>query len=535
MACQREKGEINAHSVPAFVPEQQSPAAFSNQQSWKITHDVPFFVQRKLLSINCHRACSCRIAEGGETLDLGGSSRQSLNEGGLTLEYFNACRFAPHLVQPSTALKPMSNFSYEAVDSGGLKIEGSLEVIDQNEAIRRVKEMGLFPVRIVEARKPRKAANVESRGPKGRSGALKVEIKVPFLGTRVKGSVLAVFTRQLSTLIEAGMPLLRGLRILREQEESPALRKMLDSISDQIEGGGSLSEALAAHPKVFNGLYINMVKAGELSGALEITLRRLADFMEKAQKIRGKVKAAMFYPVSVMVVATGILTLLMVYIIPKFREVFDGFGIPLPAFTQFVLGLSNAIRGHIFWILGGVGLFWLALWFTGRTVSGRRFFDHLKLSMPVFGPVFKKLAISRFARTLGTLLGNGVPILQALNIVKETTGNVIVSRVVSNVHDSVKEGETIALPLKASGVFPAMVAGMVDIGEQTGALPDMLMKVADNYDDQVDNAVVSMTSLLEPIMLVFLAVIVGGIVLAMFWPIIKLIDGDGIQGGHGEE
>jgi type IV pilus assembly protein PilC len=431
--------------------------------------------------------------------------------------------------------KIMSNFSYEAVDSGGLKIEGHLEVIDQNEAVRRVKEMGLFPVRIVEARTSKRGMRNSERG-KGRrvsSGALRVEIKVPFLGGRVKGAVLAIFTRQLSTLIEAGMPLLRGLRILREQEDSLALQKILDSIADQIEGGGSLSEALAAHPKVFNGLYINMVKAGELSGALEITLRRLADFMEKAQKIRGKVKAAMFYPVSVMVVATGILTLLMVYIIPKFREVFDGFGIQLPAFTRFVLGVSTAIRGHFLWIVAGAVLVWIGVWYTGRTVGGRRFFDHLKLSMPVFGPVFKKLAISRFARTLGTLLCNGVPILQALNIVKETTGNVVVSRVISSVHDSVKEGDTIALPLKASGVFPAMVAGMVDIGEQTGALPDMLMKVADNYDDQVDNAVTSMTSLLEPIMLVFLAVVVGGIVLAMFWPIIILMNDPGVAGGGG--
>src|SRR6185437_9106236 len=263
---------------------------------------------------------------------------------------------------------------------------------------------------------------------------------------------------------------------------------------------------------------------------LEITLQRLAEFMEKAEKIRGKVKAAMFYPMSVMVIATGILSLLMVYIIPKFREVFDGFGIPLPAFTRFVLALSKAMRADFIWILAGAAVLWLAIWFTGRTVSGRRFFDHLKLSLPVFGPVFRKLAISRFARTLGTLLCNGVPILQALNIVKETTGNVVVSRVISRVHDSVKEGETIAVPLKASGVFPAMVAGMVDIGEQTGALPNMLMKVADNHDDQVDNAVTSMTSLLEPIMIVFLAVIVGGIVIAMMLAIIGIINDPGLGG-----
>jgi len=431
----------------------------------------------------------------------------------------------------------MSNYSYEAVDSGGLKIEGSLEVMDQNEAIRRVKEMGLFPVRIVEARSRR----AEGRGRKAEGGGrgavrgLKIEVRIPFLSGRVKQSVLAVFTRQLSTLIEAGMPLLRGLRILREQEESPALQKILDDIAEQIEGGGSLSEALAAHPKVFNMLYVNMVKAGELSGALEITLRRLADFMEKAQKIKGKVKAAMFYPVSVLVVATCILMLLMMFIIPKFRLVFEGFGVPLPGFTVFVLNISTLIKDHFVWLLGGVIVAWVAVLTSIRTKRGRQVFDRFKLTAPVFGPVFRKLAISRFTRTLGTLLGNGVPILQALNIVKDTTGNVVISRVISSIHDSVKEGETIAVPLKASRVFPAMVAGMVDVGEQTGALPDMLMKVADNYDDQVDNAVTSMTSLLEPIMLVFLAVVVGGIVIAMFWPIIILMNGGMDGGARGED
>jgi type IV pilus assembly protein PilC len=427
----------------------------------------------------------------------------------------------------------MSNFSYEAVDAGGLKIEGTLNVIDQTEALRRVKEMGLFPVRIVEARERWKAKAVKAKPYAARPARKDVVINIPYLSGRVKSSVLAVFTRQLATLIEAGMPLLRGLRILREQEESAALKKILDEIAERIEGGGSLSEALSAHPKVFNGLYVNMVKAGELSGALELTLRRLAEFMEKAQKIKGKVKAAMFYPCSVLVVATGIMALLMVYIIPKFREVFDGFSVPLPAFTVFVLNLSYVIKSYFGWLVGGLLLSWVLFLFAVRSRRGRRVFDRLKLTVPIFGPVFRKLAISRFARTLGTLLGNGVPILQALNIVKDTTGNVVISRVISTVHDSVKEGDTIAAPLKVSGVFPAMVAGMVDIGEQTGALPDMLMRVADNYDDQVDNAVTSMTSLLEPIMLVFLAVVVGSIVIAMFWPIIILINGgvDGDRGG----
>jgi type IV pilus assembly protein PilC len=437
----------------------------------------------------------------------------------------------------------MSNYSYEAVDAGGLKIEGKLEVGDQNEAIRRLREMGLFPVRIVEARerqRPRPSSIFSSRsstllsGRRMDGGRLRMEIRVPFLSGRVKPAVLAVFTRQLATLIEAGMPLLRGLRILREQEESPALAKIVDQISDQIEGGGSLSEALAAHPRVFNTLYVNMVKAGELSGALELTLRRLAEFMEKAQKIKGKVKAAMFYPAAVLVVASAILTLLMAYIIPKFQDLFAGLNLKMPPLTTFVLNVSHFIKADFIFVLAGFGVLAVLFSIGIRTKQGRKVFDRFKLRAPVVGPVFRKLAISRFARTLGTLLGNGVPILQALNIVKETTGNVVVGQVIATIHDSVKEGDTIAAPLKASRVFPAMVAGMVDIGEQTGALPDMLMKVADNYDDQVDNAVTSMTSLLEPIMIVFLAVVVGGIVITVFLPIIRLGTDGGLAGNPGD-
>lgn len=413
----------------------------------------------------------------------------------------------------------MSNFSYEAVDAGGLKIEGKLDVVDQNEALRRVKEMGLFPVRIVAVRELRQKQRFIQ--PKADGDRKQIVINIPYFSGRVKASVLTVFTRQLATLIEAGMPLLRGLRILREQEESPALAKILDQISEGIEGGGSLSEGLAQHPRVFNKLYVNMVKAGELSGALELTLRRLAEFMEKAQKIKGKVKAAMFYPASVLIIAFGILMALMAYVVPKFAEVLNGLGVKMPKFTIFIFGISSAIKGHFLLLMGGLVAVASLVSFVIRTKAGRRFFDGLKLHAPVFGPVFRKSAISRFARTLGTLLGNGVPILQALDIVKETTGNTIVSQVVSTVHESVKQGETVAAPLRASSVFPAMVAGMVDIGEQTGALPDMLMKVADNYDDQVDNAVTSMTSLMEPIMIVFLAVIVGSIVVALFLPILN--------------
>jgi type IV pilus assembly protein PilC len=301
-----------------------------------------------------------------------------------------------------------------------------------------------------------------------------------------------------------------------------------------IEGGSTFSEALAQHPKVFNRLFVNMVKAGEIGGVLEVVLRRLSEFMEKAQKIKGKVIAAMFYPCAVLTVATVIMGVLLVVVIPKFKEVFSGGlaqGRDLPAFTQLVMSISDAVRLHIGWtsliLLGVFIVFQLAI----HTKPGRRIFDLVKLKMPIFGPVVSKVAISRFTRTLGTLVSSGVPILQALTIVKETSGNVIISKAVSDVHESVKEGETITAPLEASHVFPPMVISMVDVGEQTGALPEMLMKIADNYDEEVDNAVASMTSLLEPIMIVFLAVVVGSIVIAMFLPLIDLMN----TVGTGEE
>jgi type IV pilus assembly protein PilC len=332
----------------------------------------------------------------------------------------------------------------------------------------------------------------------------------------------------LATLVEAGLPLLRGLRVLEKQERNATLKSIIGDLSLAIEGGSTFSEALAQHPKVFNRLFVNMVKAGELGGVLEVVLARLSEFMEKAQKIKGKVIAAMFYPIAVLVVATAILSILMVFVIPKFQEVFTGMlnGQELPGFTRIVMGISGAIRYHIFEVLGGIAAAVVLFMLFIRTKFGRRAFDKFKLKMPVIGPVVSKVAISRFSRTLGTLVSSGVPILQALTIVKETAGNVIIGGAVGAVHESVKEGETITAPLEASGVFPPMVISMVDVGEQTGALPEMLLKIADNYDEEVDNAVAAMTSLLEPIMIIFLAGIVGSIVIAMFLPLIKLMGSD---------
>jgi type IV pilus assembly protein PilC len=357
-------------------------------------------------------------------------------------------------------------------------------------------------------------------------------IQIPGLSGRVKPKVLTSFTRQLATLVDAGLPLLRGLRVLEKQERAPTLKDIIGKLAVSIEGGSTFSEGLAQHPKVFNKLYVNMVKAGELGGVLEVVLSRLAEFMEKAQKIKGKVVAAMFYPVAVMVVAVSILTLLMIVVVPKFKEIFKDMmgGSGLPAFTQFVLGISDTIAGHFFYTAGGVIAFVVLLNLALRTKPGRRLFDRFKLNVPVVGDVVKKVAISRFTRTLGTLVSSGVPILQALTIVKETSGNVIIGAAVHSVHESVKEGDTITAPLEAANVFPPMVVSMVDVGEQTGALPEMLMRIADNFDEDVDNSVAAMTSLLEPIMIVFLAVVVGSIVIALFLPLIALMGGIDSEG-----
>jgi type IV pilus assembly protein PilC len=437
----------------------------------------------------------------------------------------------------------MPKFNYVAMDSRGKETKGTLEVANQSEAIGRLKEMGFFPTKVVEMTKKEKAktdakGKVGSKVP-GKKGNLSINLKIPGLGGKVKTKTLTTFTRQLATLVDAGLPLLRGLRVLEKQERNATLKSIIAQLALSIEGGSTFSEGLAQHPKVFNRLYVNMVKAGELGGVLEVVLTRLSEFMEKAEKIKGKVIAAMFYPVAVIVVAIAILGVLMVFVVPKFELIFKDMmpGESLPGFTRFVLGISNAIANHFIVTAAVLAVFVVALLTFVRTRFGRRLFDKFKLNMPVLGPVISKVAISRFTRTLGTLVSSGVPILQALTIVKETSGNVIVGAAVSAVHESVKEGETITAPLEASNVFPPMVISMVDVGEQTGALPEMLMKIADNYDDEVDNAVAAMTSLLEPIMIVFLAVIVGSIVIALFLPLIKLMEGidagGSSQGGGG--
>ncbi len=433
----------------------------------------------------------------------------------------------------------MPKYNYVALDEKGNETKGSLECGSQNEAIGRVKDMKLFPTKITEADKEDKGAKKgKTKAPAKPKAAGKkgggINIKIPGFGG-VKPKVLTTFTRQLATLVDAGLPLLRGLRVLEKQERNANLKSILGQIATSIEGGSTFSEALAQHPKVFNRLFVNMVKAGELGGVLEVVLKRLAEFSEKAQKIKGKVKAALFYPMAVLIVAVGIMIMLMTFVVPKFKDVFGGMGITLPGFTVFVLTLSDIIRNNILATMGACAVFVVIFLLFIKTKFGRRIWDKTKLVMPPTGPVVTKVSISRFTRTLGTLISSGVPILQALTIVKETAGNVIIANAVSKIHESVKEGETITAPLESSRVFPPMVVSMVDVGEQTGALPEMLLKIADNYDEEVDNAVAAMKSLLEPIMIVFLAVIVGSIVIAMFLPLIAMItnlsgEGEGKKG-----
>ena len=425
----------------------------------------------------------------------------------------------------------MPRYTYTALDARGQESSGVLDAESQGDAVAQLRQAGYFPKNIAEEGKGAKR-KAKAAAPGGGGSALNKEIKlninIPFLEKKtIKARTLMIFTRQLATLIDAGLPLLRGLTVLSKQEPDPVLKKTIISIAESVQGGGTFSEALTGHPKIFNKLYVNMVKAGELGGVLETVLLRLAEFQEKAQKIKNKVVSAMFYPAIVLIIAIVIMAFLLVFIVPKFEAIFADMlgGKPLPALTQFVIGTSNFVKGNLLLILGaGIGL-GILYKLVARTPKGSAAIDAFKLRAPVFGDLTRKSAISRFSRTLGTLVTSGVPILQALNITRDTAGNAVVSDAISKVHDSVREGESIVQPLEASGVFPPMVISMIDVGEETGQLPEMLLKVADVYDDEVDNAVSGLTSLLEPVMIVFLAVVVGTIVIALFLPLISIITG----------
>ncbi len=431
----------------------------------------------------------------------------------------------------------MPKFTYTALDAHGQEVSDVLEAGSEQEAIQALRQAGYYPTSVVEGGKAAKAP-ARSKGkaaPKAAAGSgLKKDIKIniPFLEKKtIKPKTLMIFTRQLATLIDSGLPLLRGLTVLGKQEPDPVLRKTISKLSDTVQGGSTFSDALAQHPLIFNKLYVNMVKAGEMGGVMELVLVRLADFQEKAQKLKNKVVSAMFYPIIVLVIAVLIMAFLMVYIVPKFEQIFADMlgGKALPGLTQFVIDTSKFVQNQWLVIIGAVVALTIAYNVLAKMPKGRAMLDAIKLKLPLFGDLTKKSSISRFTRTLGTLVTSGVPILQALNITRDTAGNAVVSDAIQDVHDSVKEGESIVSPLEKSGIFPPMVVSMIDVGEETGQLPEMLLKVADVYDDEVDNTVAGLTSLLEPIMIVFLAVVVGTIVIALFMPLVSIIQG--LQGG----
>jgi len=425
----------------------------------------------------------------------------------------------------------MPRFTYVVLDSRGKESTGLIEAASINDAIGQLRQSGFFPTSVYEEGKggsrAGKAAKRAAKAARVAQPREKREGIVLFQRKKVKPKILMIFTRQLATLIDSGLPLLRGLAVLAKQERDSVLKNTINKLTDSIQGGSTFSESLAQYPLIFNDLYVNMVKAGEVGGVLELVLTRLAEFQEKAAKIKNKVAAAMVYPLIVMTMAIAIMGFLIVFIVPKFEAIFhDMLGDhPLPVITIFVIAVSRFVQAHWFIIVPFIVATIGAYKFADRTSRGKSTIDRVKLRFPLVGDIIRKTAISRFSRTLGTLVTSGVPILQALNITRETAGNVVIAHAIGQVHESVKEGESIVQPLEASAAFPPMVISMIDVGEETGQLPEMLLKIADVYDDEVDTSVAAMTAALEPIMIVFLAVVVGTIVVALFLPLISIIQG----------
>ena len=429
----------------------------------------------------------------------------------------------------------MATFQYIAKDAAGNETRGQIEAGDRSSAIAAVRAQGLFPTALGEVKSAPAAAAPAAKGKKAKApakalakapGAKSKDIKLPsWMRGKVKTKVLTQFTRQLATLVNAGLPLMRGIDVLKRQMKDPQMVEALNGIAENIAAGGTFSESLTQYPKIFDKLYVNMVKAGEAGGVLEVVLGRLAEFAEKSEKIANKVKGAMIYPIVVLVAAVGITGFLLVAVIPKFKQVFNDMlgGKPLPAITQYVMDVSEFVQHNGLLIVAIIVAFVLIKKIVGKTEAGAYLYDVITLKAPVTGTLAQRTAVSRVTRTLGTLLSSGVPILQSLVIVRDTTGNRVVSKALQDVHDAVKEGEGMTRPLSQCAVFPPMVVSMVEVGEETGALADMLTRIANTYDDEVDNAVAGMTAAIEPALIIVLAVVVGTIVTAMFLPMIDII------------
>ena len=345
---------------------------------------------------------------------------------------------------------------------------------------------------------------------------------VSFLQPKVTSKDIVIFTRQFSTMIDAGLPLVQGLTILSEQMENKTFKNILKQITRDVEGGSTLADAMRRHPKVFDNLFVNLIAAGEVGGMLDIILQRLASYIEKSQKLKSRIKGAMTYPLVVMAIAIIVITVILVFVIPVFEDMFAGVGSALPAPTQFVVSLSRFMKGNIHFVIAGIIAAVFLLKQYRKSKGGRKKTDAIALKLPVFGPLLKKVAVARFTRTLGTMISSGVPILDALEVVAKTSGNVILEEVIFDVRSSIAEGQTIAEPLSESQLFPGMVVQMISVGEATGALDTMLGKIADFYEEEVDVAVDALTSMLEPLLMVFLGGSIGGLVIAMYLPIFKM-------------
>jgi len=411
----------------------------------------------------------------------------------------------------------MPKFAYKAMNSAGQAVKGEIDANNSEDAIARIRQKGEFPTEVKE-----KAGRRAPRGAPGAQGP--AQRRVRSVG-RVSTKLLVQFTRQLSTLIDAGLPVLRALRILEEQQKPGPTRMAIRMVADDVEEGTPLSEAMSRHPKAFNKLYVNMVRAGELGGVLDVVLRRLAEFLERMQSLRRKVIGAMIYPAAVVVFATAIVMGLMAFVIPKFEEIFADMGDELPGITKILMGVSHWIQAEFGWLVIlciPVAIF-LLLKLLRMSDSGRYFADSAKLNMPVLGKIISKTSVARFSRTLGTLLNAGVPILEALNITRETSGNEVFARALVGVRDGIREGESFAEPLRQAKIVEPMVVNMIDVGEETGALDEMLEKVAETYDEEVEVMISGMVSLLEPVMVITLGLIVGFIVVALFMPMVTML------------
>ena len=414
----------------------------------------------------------------------------------------------------------MSLYRYEAMDSSGSEVKDQIEAASEEEAQQKIKQMGYFVTKLSESAGKKGG----KKGPKAGGGGRRKKGQVLTIGG-VSTKQLTTFTRQFSTLQDAGLPVLRSLRILEHQLKPGVLKNALIDVVDDVESGSTLSEAFGKHPKCFDRLYVNMVKAGEAGGALEIILKRLADFKEKAQALKRRIIGAMVYPCVVITVAVLILMFIMIAIIPKFKKIFADFGMKLPWATLTLIDISDWFVE--FWFV--VPLFPLSIWLLLKGIrmnkSGAYALDRAKLWIPIVGKLIEKTTVARSTRTLGTLVGSGVPILEALSIVKDTCTNLVFERCFQRVYESIREGDTIAQPLKESRLVEDMVVNMIEVGEETGDLDTMLYKIADFYDEEVDTLVKGLIDLMEPLMIVILGVMISGIVISLFMPLIELMEG----------